>query len=89
VQEIQNSLASLEAQVRHVEDRAPQMQAVVNSLKDKEDELKSRLPGNRERLEAIQRQRARLQEFRDRYARRAHILGRISLYLESVPQLEG
>ena len=34
------------------------------------------------------RESARLQEYRDRNARRAHILGRISLYLESVPQLE-
>jgi len=43
---------------------------------------------NRESLEAIQRESARLQEYRDFSNRRAHILGRVSLYLESVPQLE-
>jgi hypothetical protein len=64
------------------------MQAVVTSLEAKQAEFKSRLRENRERLEAIQRENARLQEYRDRNARRAHILGRISLYLESVPQLE-
>lgn len=88
IQAVQDSLARLDAQVRHVEDRAPQMQAVVTSLEARQAELKSRLRDNRERLEAIQRESARLQEYRDRNARRAHILGRISLYLESVPQLE-
>ena len=88
MQAIQSSLSTLDAQVRQVEDRAPQMQAVVTMLEEKAAELKSRLRENRERLEAIQRENARLQQYRDRNARRAHILGRISLYLESVPQLE-
>jgi len=88
IQAIQDSLARLDAQVRHVEDRAPQMQAVVTSLEARQAELKSRLRDNRDRLEAIQRESARLEEYRDRNARRAHILGRISLYVESVPQLE-
>ena len=64
------------------------MQAVVTSLESKKADLKSRLRDNREKLEAIQRENARLQMYKDRNARRAHILGRISLYLESVPQLE-
>ena len=64
-----------------------QMQAVISSLEEKEAEIKSRLRGNKERLEAIQRENVRLQEYRDQNARRAHILGRVSLYLESVPQL--
>lgn len=88
VQEVQNSLAQLEAQVRHVEDRAPQMQAVVTALEEKEAETKRCLRENKERLEAIQRENVRLQEYRDRNARRAHILGRVSLYLESVPLVE-
>jgi Protein of unknown function (DUF3732) len=88
IQAIQDSLAILDAQVRDVEDRGPQMQAVVTTLEARQADLKSRLRDNREGLEAIQRESARLQEYRDRSARRAHILGRISLYLESVPQLE-
>lgn len=87
-QEVQSALAQLEAQVRHVEDRAPQMQAVVTALEEKEAEIKTRLRNNKYQLEAIQRENKRLQEYRDQNARRAHILGRVSLYLESVPQLE-
>ena len=88
VQAVKNSLAKLDAQVRHVEDCAPQMQAVVTMLEEKKDNLKAQLRDNREKLEAIQRENARLQEYRDFNARRAHILGRISLYLESVPKLD-
>ncbi len=88
VQDVQNSLAQLDSQVRHVEDRAPQMQAVVTGLEEKEAEIKARLRYNKERLESIQRENARLQEYRDQNARRAHIMGRVSLYLESIPQLE-
>lgn len=88
IQGIRRSLAQLEAQIRDVEDRAPKMQAVVSGLEEKEAEIKSQLRDNRERLEAIQRENVRLQEYRDRNARRAHMFGRISLYLESVPQLE-
>ncbi|SYZ72200.1 Plasmid-like protein [Candidatus Zixiibacteriota bacterium] len=88
VNEIRTSLARLEEEVRQVEDHAPQMQAVITKLEEREGNLKSRLQNNRETLDAIQRENTRLQEFRDRNARRAHIIGRISLYLESVPPVE-
>lgn len=88
IQAIQNSLERLDTQLRHVEDRVPQMQEIVTLLEAREFDIKSRLRDNRAKLEAIQRENARLQEYKDRNARRAHILGRISLYLESVPQLE-
>ncbi len=88
IQEIQQSLERLDDQIRHVQDRTPQMEAVVTSLEAKQAEIRSHLRDNREKLEAIQRENTRLQEYRDHNARRAHIFGRISLYLESVPQIE-
>lgn len=88
IQDIQDSLEKLNAQIRQVEDRTPQIEAVVISLEAKQADSKFRLRDNREKLEAIQRENARLQDFRDRNAKKAHILGRVSLYLESVPQLE-
>ena len=88
IQEIQVSLERLDDQIRHIEERNPQMEALLASLEEKQADAKSRLRDNREKLEAIQRENERLQDYRDRNARRAHILGRISLYLESVPQLE-
>ena len=86
-QEIQDSLDRIDEQIRQVDDRAPQMEAVVTSLEAKQADIKSLLRDNRDSLEAIQRESDRLQQYRDDNARRAHVLGRISLYLESVPQL--
>ena len=88
VREIRDSLEMIDDHVRRVDDRTPQMEAVVTSLETKQSEIKTRLRNNRQQLEAIQRESERLQEYTDRNARRAHILGRISLYLESVPQLD-
>lgn len=87
VQAVQNSLAKLDTKIRHVEDRSPRMQALITSLEEKQADFKSRLRDNREKREAIQRENARLEAYRDRNARKAHMLGRISLYMESIPQL--
>ena len=75
IQEIQDSLERLDDQIRHVEDRTPQMEAVVAELEAKQADIKSRLRDNREKLEAIQRESARLQEYRDRNARKGPHLG--------------
>jgi FtsZ-binding cell division protein ZapB len=87
VQAIQDSLTKLDAQIRNVEDRAPQMQTVITQLEEKQATIKSRLRDNREKREAIQRENIRLQEYRDKNARYAHTLGRVSLYLESASQI--
>ena len=88
IRQIQDSLQRLDARIRSVEDRTPQMDALVTSLREKHEDIRLRLRTNREQLAAIQRESARIQEYRDHNARRAHILGRVSLYLESVPQLD-
>jgi hypothetical protein len=88
VREVQDKITQLEAQVRHVEDRAPQMQAVILKLEEIEADIKSRLRCNKELMNGVQQENARIQEYRDQNARRAHMLGRISLYLESIPQTE-
>ncbi|MFO1523777.1 MAG: hypothetical protein U1G05_17470, partial [Kiritimatiellia bacterium] len=88
VTEMQDSLRHLEAQVRSVEDRSPQMEQVIRRLQEQMEEIKRRLRANREEMDAIQAQNQRIQLVRDRDARRAHIMGRIGLYMESLPQLE-
>jgi len=85
---MRRAIAELDRQIKSVDDRRPQMDAVVQTLVMRVGELQDRLRENREKLNAIQVENARLQELRDHNARRAHLLGRISLYLESVPQLD-
>lgn len=88
VQQVRRAISELDRHIRSVDDRGPQMDAVVQSLATRLGELQDRLRENRDKLNAIQVENARIEELRDRSARRAHLLGRISLYLESVPQLE-
>jgi hypothetical protein len=82
------SIATLETQMRAIEERTPQMDQVVTALRGRLSEAKQRLRDNREAIEAVQASDARLQELRDQSARRAHVLGRIGLYLESLPHLD-
>ncbi len=86
--ELRNSVNQLETQVRGVSEPSAKMQQAIRSLDEKVDSLKTKLSANRESLEAIQTSNQKLQEVRDRGTRRAYFLGRIGLYLESLPQLD-
>lgn len=85
---LQDALTQVQKQARTTTERSPKMQEAIRALETKLDNLKRRLVDNREAAEAIQANNQRLQEVRDRAARRAYILGRIALYLESLPQVQ-
>ena len=87
IESIKNSFQQLSSEIRDVEDRSPQMQKVVRELEEKNESLKLDLLKNREAIEAVQKSNAKLQAYKDQGAKRAHIMGRIGLYLESLPQL--
>ncbi len=88
ISDLRESTSELETQIRLVEERSPQMQQVVRTLEDRLEEAQDKLRENRESIEALQASNQRLQELRDRSSRRAHVLGRIGLYIESLPHLE-
>ncbi|MFZ5863164.1 MAG: DUF3732 domain-containing protein [Nitrospirota bacterium] len=75
----------LSQEVRSVQERSPQMDEVLRTLRDRLDDVKTRLRGNREALEALQRTNSEIERIRDTFARRSYILGRVALYLESLP----
>ena len=88
IADLQQSITELEGQIRSVEERSPQMQQVVRTLEKRFQETRRKHRDNREAMEALQASNQRLQMLRDRATKRAHILGRIGLYLESLPVLE-
>lgn len=88
VSDLKGSMLHLQEQIRSVEERSPQMQEVVRVLEERLARAKEALSKNREALEAVQAADQRLQAIRDRSARRAHTLGRIGLFLESLPHLD-
>lgn len=88
ISDLEQSIQRLEKQVRIVEERSPQMERLILTLQERLQEAKRRLRENRESQEAVQASNERLQMIRDHAARRAYIVGRIGLYLESLPYLE-
>ena len=64
------------------------MDAAVRQLEEKIEYIKESLRNNRKEMDALQASQRRLQAFKDHAARRAHIMGRIGLYLESLTPLE-
>lgn len=86
--DLKNSVNQLENQVRDVSEPSVKMQQVIRTFEERVEDIKTKLSANRESLEAIQTSNQKLQEIRDRSTRRAYLLGRIGLYLESLPQLD-
>lgn len=88
IKDIEDSITKISKQVRNIDESSSKMQEVIRSLEKEVEDVKLKLRQNREALDAIQMSNKRLQEIRDRNAKRAHILGRIGLYLESLPTIE-
>lgn len=83
--EIEASIAKLDRQLESVVTYSPHLQAVIEDLEQRLEGVKRKLGENRQAMESVQQNDARLGELRDQASRRAHVLGRISLYIESVP----
>lgn len=86
--ELKDAVVQIEKQVRITTEPSAKMQEAIRSLESRVEDIKKKLSENRESVEAVQASSQKLQEVRDRATRRAYILGRIGLYLESLPQVE-
>ena len=86
--DLKESLQKMNDQIRGVEERSPQLDRLIRELREKIDDKKEELTSNRESMEAVISSRDRLRKLKDQATRRAHVLGRIGLYLESMPPLE-
>jgi len=80
--EIQRAVSQLESVAKYT----PGLEALILEEEAKVVESRRLLQENRDRREAIRQADDRLQALRDASARRAHVLGRVSLFLESLPQ---
>ena len=65
----------------------PRIESAIQEIESKLEGVRGRLEGNRELQIAIKRSSQRLQLATDTDARRAMVVGRISLYVESIPQM--
>lgn len=86
-EELKSTLSTLSARLYSVTQAAPQIEKAVAGLEGKLQRVQAALMKNRAAMEAVRAANDRLAQVQDEVARRAHILGRIALYLESLPEL--
>lgn len=65
----------------------PRIQTAIQEVETKLADVRRRIEDNRVMLTAVKRSNQRLQLAADTEARRAMVLGRISLYVENIPQV--
>ena len=87
VSDMQASLIQLSKQLEHVSRNAPHIEKVIAELQKSLSKIQEKLRLNREEMFAVRQADERLRQLKDDAAKKSHILGRISLYLESLPEL--
>ncbi|MEM7247785.1 MAG: DUF3732 domain-containing protein [Acidobacteriota bacterium] len=87
VEQIRDSLVDVSSRLDSVARAAPQTERAIAELEASLQSLQEQLGKNRIEMEAVREASDSLQQMRDDETRKAHVLGRVSLYLESVPEL--
>ena len=86
-EELRAELRRVASQLETVAKHTPGLEVLIIEQENMLGETRRLLRANRASLEAIRQADDRLQALRDASARRAHVLGRISLFLETLPQI--
>ncbi len=87
VAQLKVALATVSTRLESVTRSEPQMERAVAGLEEKAAAIQQQLAQNRAELEAVRSANEQIGRARDEATKRAHVLGRISLYLESLPEL--
>lgn len=84
---IRQELTKVSARLDTVARAAPNIEKAVGELMVRLQSVETRLAKNRTEMDAVRAASQRVQLVRDLAARRALIIGRVSLYVESLPEL--
>ncbi len=84
VSAVNQSLQRLAADLRQVEGERPRLREYIDGLKTQRDELRQRVVREEFALEAAQSEQEAAEAFRNASARAARVVGRISLYVETL-----
>lgn len=85
--EVKTTLSLLSSRLDSIPRVAPQIEKAISELEKKLQGVRESLARNRAEMEAVRTANERLSKLRDDSAKKMHILGRLSLYLESMPDL--
>lgn len=84
VEAVRKNLEDISKQLENVTTNSPHVDSLINSSKEHQAEISSKLNAINFKVESLQESDKRIQEIRDANAKRALIKGRIGLYLESM-----
>jgi hypothetical protein len=87
VAQIKEALTNISSRLESVTRATPQIEKAIAELESRLHLVQASLAKNRSEMEAVRSSSDRLQQIQDDAAKRALILGRISLYIESLPEL--
>ena len=87
VTQIREILTDLSSRLTSVTNSTPQIEKAIAEIESRLQCVQANLAKNRSEMEAVRSANEALQKAQDETSRQAHILGRISLYLESLPEL--
>ncbi|HOI36482.1 MAG TPA: DUF3732 domain-containing protein [Bacillota bacterium] len=87
VEEIRSALGSVSSRLQSVSRVEPQIERAIAELEKRMLGIQQALVKNRTQMESVRSAEERLSEAHNDASRKAHILGRIGLYLESMPDL--
>ncbi|MEN6293248.1 MAG: DUF3732 domain-containing protein [Methanobacterium sp.] len=88
INDLQESFSNLNSQMSSVEKESPQLQKAIRELKEKLDSVNKQLDDNKKAIDSIQNNTKELREIKEYNNRLSFIKGKISLYLDSLPQIE-
>jgi len=87
VEQMRAELTAISSKLDSVTSAAPQVEIAITDLETGLGGVQAELGRNRAEMEAVRGANDRLQRQQDLAAKQVHILGRMSLYLESMPEL--
>jgi hypothetical protein len=85
--QLKAALNDVSVRLETVTRAAPHIEKAIAEIEGRLQQVRTSLAKNRAEMEAIQRANDRLRSLRDDVAKRALIVGRVSLYVESLPEL--
>lgn len=86
-EEVRQSLHQISEQLERVSRNAPHIEKAIADIGIQLNIVQQKITKNREEMMAVRQADERLRFLKDEASRKSHILGRISLYLESMPEL--
>lgn len=87
VSTLRNALTAVSSRLESVTRNRPRIERAATEVETRLESARSALTSNRQQLEAIRQLEQPIQAAQDEMTRRALVQGRLSLYLESVPEL--